>query len=71
MTSGTSGTENKLVDIEKPPVRQAAKPISRMRRRLRRFFLRHVPLAIGGATVLLVLLFIAAYFYASSATFEI
>ncbi len=62
----SSGTEDELVES----VRQAAKPAGRMRRRLRRFFLRHVPLAIGSAAVLLVLLLIAAYFCASSAGFE-
>lgn len=73
----TGSTENKLV--ESTPVESTfvdastqtrSQTVSRLRRRLRRFFLRHVPLAIGGAAVLLVLLLIAAYFYASSAAFE-
>jgi translocation and assembly module TamB len=62
----SSSTENKLAES----VRQAARPVSRMRQRLRRFFLRHVPLAIGGAALLFVLSLLAAYFYASSAAFE-
>jgi translocation and assembly module TamB len=43
---------------------------SGMRNRLRRFFFRHVPLAIAGAVVLLALLAVGAYFVASSAAFE-
>jgi len=38
--------------------------------RLRRFFLRHLPLSIAGITVLAVVAAVCAYFYASSATFE-
>jgi len=41
-----------------------------MRRRLRRFLLRHVPLAICGAVVLLALLAVGLYFAASSSAFE-
>ncbi len=66
----SSGTEHKLVEIGKEIGEQTVKPVSRMRRRLRRFFLRHVPLAIGGAILLVIVLLIGAYFYASSATFE-
>lgn len=40
------------------------------RSRLRRFFLRHVPLTAAGFVVLVVLLAIAAYFIASSSAFE-
>ncbi len=40
------------------------------RSRLRRFFLRHLPLSLAAATVLLVLAAVAAYFIASSAAFE-
>jgi translocation and assembly module TamB len=38
--------------------------------RLRRFFLRHLPLAVAGIVVLLVLTVTGAYFWASSAAFE-
>lgn len=41
-----------------------------LRARLRRFFLRHVPLAIAGGIVLLALLAVGAYFVASSSQFE-
>ena len=40
------------------------------RTRLRRFFLRHLPLSLASAAVLLVLAAVAAYFIASSAAFE-
>ena len=42
----------------------------RWRRRLRRFFLRHLPLSLGGAFVLLLLLVAGAYFAASTSAFE-
>jgi translocation and assembly module TamB len=46
-------------------------PAPRGRRsRLRRFFLRHLPLSLAAATVLLILTAVAAYFIASSAAFE-
>ena len=38
--------------------------------RLRRFFLRHLPLSLAGIVVLLVLATVGAYFWASSADFE-
>ncbi len=40
------------------------------RSRLRRFFLRHVPLTLAGLLVLLVFLAVGAYFIASSAAFQ-
>jgi translocation and assembly module TamB len=40
------------------------------RSRLRRFFLRHLPLSLAAAAVLLILTAVAAYFIASSAAFE-
>ncbi|MGD1107204.1 MAG: hypothetical protein ABR865_09170, partial [Terracidiphilus sp.] len=40
------------------------------RSRLRRFFLRHFPLSLAAAAVLLILTAVAAYFIASSAAFE-
>jgi len=40
------------------------------RSRLRRFFLRHLPLSLAAAAVLLILTAVAAYFVASSAAFE-
>lgn len=42
----------------------------RVRSRLRRFFLRHLPLSIAALTVLLLLATVGAYFFASSATFQ-
>ena len=42
----------------------------RMQRRLRRFFLRHLPLSVAGLLVLLLLLAAGAYFVASTAAFE-
>jgi translocation and assembly module TamB len=41
-----------------------------MRSRLRRFFLRHLPLAVASTVVLLALLSVGLYFVASSAAFE-
>jgi translocation and assembly module TamB len=41
-----------------------------LRSRLRRFFLRHLPLAVAGTVVLLALLDVGLYFAASSAAFE-
>jgi translocation and assembly module TamB len=38
--------------------------------RLRRFFLRHLPLSLAGVVVLLAVAVVAAYFFVSSATFE-
>ena len=43
---------------------------ARKRTRLRRFFLRHLPLSLAAAAVLLVLAAVVAYFIASSAAFE-
>ena len=40
------------------------------RSRLRRFFLRHLPLSLAAAAVLLILTAVATYFIASSAAFE-
>ena len=40
------------------------------RSRLRRFFLRHLPLSLAAAAVLLALTAVAVYFVASSAAFE-
>ncbi len=49
---------------------QAKLAVRRVRSRLRRFFLRHVPLAVGGLVALLVLALIGLYFYASSDGFQ-
>jgi len=38
--------------------------------RLRRFFLRHLPLSLAGGAALLAVTFVALYFFVSSATFE-
>ncbi len=45
-------------------------PARGARSRLRRFFLRHLPLSVAVAAVLLVLTAVAVYFVASSAAFE-
>jgi translocation and assembly module TamB len=45
-------------------------PKRSFRRRLRRFFLRHLPLSVAGAVVALALLLVGGYFVASSAAFE-
>jgi translocation and assembly module TamB len=45
-------------------------PISVWRRRLRRFFLRHVPLAIGSIVLLVAVAVVGLYFWASSSTGE-
>jgi translocation and assembly module TamB len=42
----------------------------RKRMRLRRFFLRHVPLSIGGLVLLFVVVIVGLYFWASSSAFE-
>jgi translocation and assembly module TamB len=57
----------KIANQELPEPR---KPRSAARRRLRRFFLRHLPLAITGAAVLLAVLAAGLYFAASSTAFE-
>ncbi len=45
-------------------------PARPSRSRLRRFFFRHLPLAVAGAVLLLVMAAVGAYFGASSQTFE-
>jgi len=57
-------------DEEKTPQNEPAEPALRKPSRLRRFFLRHLPLSIAGLTVLAVLLAVGAYFYMSSTAFE-
>ena len=56
-------------------VQQAEKPVEetsvrRASSRVRRFFLRHLPLGIGGCVVLLILVLVGMYFYASSDSFQ-
>src|ERR1700733_308848 len=46
------------------------RPRKTWKHRLRRFFLRHVPLTIAGTAVLLIVFAIGLFFYASSAAFE-
>ena len=56
------------ISPDQPP---PPEPLPRGKRsRLRRFFLRHLPLSLATAAVLLVLAAVAAYFIASSAAFE-
>lgn len=62
MSPRRPGTSEEVATLE--PVR------TKVRSRLRRFFLRHLPLGIAAATALLVLLAVGLYFVASSATFE-
>ena len=64
-----------MSEREKPPISGEPplplKPPRRgIRSRVRRFFLRHLPLAVAYAVVLLVLLCVCLYFAASSAAFE-
>ena len=49
---------------------EAAAPRRNLRSRLRRFFLRHVPLALGGAAFFLALAITGVYLAASSSGFE-
>ncbi|MFP5249768.1 MAG: hypothetical protein ACLGP3_08075, partial [Acidobacteriota bacterium] len=49
---------------------EAQPPGDRRPSRLRRFFLRHVPLSIGALVVVLALLAVQLYFYASSTRFQ-
>jgi translocation and assembly module TamB len=58
-----------LLEPEEQPVPAASSPRP-VRSRLRRFFLRHLPLSLAGAFVLLVIAALASYFVASSARFE-
>jgi translocation and assembly module TamB len=51
------------------PVSQEPAPLKK-RSRLRRFFLRHVPLTVAGALVLLMIAAVGLYFWASSAAFQ-
>ena len=56
------GTSEELATLDPAP--------RKVRSRVRRFFLRHLPLAVTGIAAFLALLAIAVYFVASSATFE-
>ncbi len=58
-----------MSDLESGLPSQETQDLSR-RRKLRRFFLRHVPLAIGTILVLLILVTTGIYFLMSSARFE-
>jgi translocation and assembly module TamB len=64
-----------MSEHETPPVSPASSlppepPERPARSRLRRFFLRHLPLSLAGAVVLLAILLVGAYFCASSVAFE-
>ena len=64
-----------MSEIDKTPISSRPPDMPERRRRgirnrLRRFFFRHVPLAIAGALVFLALLAVGAFFVASSAAFE-
>ncbi len=63
-----SEREDKPIAGEEPA--QPRRPHRTMRSRLRRFFLRHLPLAVAFTAALLVLLAVGLYFVASSSTFE-
>jgi translocation and assembly module TamB len=57
--------------LDRPPVNAEPKrPHRSMRTRLRRFFLRHLPLAVGITAVFLAVLAVSLYFVASSAAFQ-
>lgn len=53
-----------------PRERHKTLQVRRARSRMRRFFLRHVPLTLGGLIVLLALAIVELYLYASSAGFQ-
>jgi translocation and assembly module TamB len=63
-----SERDDKPIASEEPS--QPAHPHRTMRTRLRRFFLRHLPLAVAITAVFLAILAVSLYFVASSATFE-
>ena len=63
-------SDSEMTSISAEPLTQPDPPKGRKRSRLRRFFLRHVPLAIAGLIVLLAFLVVGLYFFASSARFE-
>jgi len=63
--------ESALPEPVSPESDTADEPASpRRRSRLRRFFLRHLPLTVAGATVVLAVSAVGLYFWASSAGFE-
>ena len=63
-------SEREMPSITGNPQPQPPSPRHRIRRALRRFFLRHLPLAAAGVAVLLAVLAVGLYFIASSAPFE-
>ena len=63
-------SERETPPISGEPPLPPKPPRRGMRSRLRRFFLRHLPLAVACAVVLLALLSVGLYFAASSAAFE-
>ncbi len=63
-----SERDDKPIDGEEPL--QPPRPHRTVRTRLRRFFLRHLPLAVAIAAVFLAILAVSLYFVASSAAFE-
>ena len=60
--------------VQETPEPDASMPVSRVEAlrpsRLRRFFLRHLPLSVAGLAVLLAVSGTALYFLASTAAFE-
>lgn len=56
--------------VQQEETPESGTPVRRPSSRVRRFFLRHVPLAAGGGAVLLALLLVGFYFYASSDRFQ-
>jgi len=63
-------SESEMAPIPDAPVPPPETPRRGIRSRVRRFFLRHLPLAIAGIAVLIALLAVGLYFVASSAAFE-
>ena len=63
-----SERDDKPIAGEEPPPPQH--PHRTVRTRLRRFFLRHLPLAVAFTAVFLAILAVGLYFVASSAAFE-
>ncbi len=63
-------SDRELNPVSPEPNDPPETPARGARSRLRRFFLRHLPLSVAVAAVLLVLTAVAVYFVASSAAFE-
>jgi translocation and assembly module TamB len=69
--SETESTPSVPAETQEPIAPEPEEPVEASRpSRLRRFFLRHLPLSVAGAVILLAVTTIGVYFAASSANFE-